>query len=201
MNKITKDGIIKKSNIFVYQILEWLASGNFHVVNGQALNIEFTNKFNIQGLTPSIEDIRNALYYATDKLKPPTELFIYVDGASSGNPGPAGIGVAIYNQNKDLIDKISESIGNATNNVAEYMAVIKALEYSLSQNTKNVTIFSDSELIVKQLNGEYSIKNEILKTLVLKVDKLIDEFTKVKIIHVPREENKLANKFATQATK
>ncbi len=189
MNKITKDGIIEKTNIFVYQILEWLASGK----SQETIINENSNILK--------EDICNALYYAADKLKPPTELFIYVDGASSGNPGPAGIGVAIYNQNKDLIDKISESIGNATNNVAEYMAMMKALKYALSKNTKNVTIFSDSELVVKQLNGEYLIKNTALKDLVFKIAKLIEKFSKVKIIHVPREKNELANKLATQATK
>jgi len=189
MNKITKDGIIENTNIFVYQILEWLASGK----SQETIIIENPNI--------SKEGIRNALYYAADKLKPPTKLFIYVDGASNGNPGPAGIGLAIYNENKELIDKISECIGNATNNIAEYMAVIRALEYSLSQKIKNVTIFSDSELIVKQLNGEYLIKNKALKSLVFKIAKLSDKFTELKIIHVAREKNKLADKLATWATK
>lgn len=189
MNKITKDGIIENTNIFVYQILEWLASGK--------------SKETIINEIPyiSIEDINNALYYAADKLKPPTELIIYVDGASSGNPGPAGIGLAIYNKNKDLIDKISESIGEVTNNVAEYMAIMKALEYALPKNINNITIFSDSELVVKQLNGEYLIKNNTLKTLVFKIAKLIDKFTNVKITYVSRENNKLANTLATQAIK
>ncbi|MFH1562150.1 MAG: ribonuclease HI family protein [Nitrospirota bacterium] len=125
----------------------------------------------------------------------------YVDGASSGNPGPAGIGVAIYNEKEDLIAQISEFIGKTTNNVAEYSAVIKALEYALSQNTKNLTIFSDSELIVKQLNGEYLIKNTTLKTLAFKASELMDKFTKVKIIYIPREKNKLADKLASQSVK
>ncbi|MEW6096791.1 MAG: reverse transcriptase-like protein [bacterium] len=189
MNKITKDGIIEKTNIFVYQILEWLAAGK--------------SQETIISENPDIskEDISKALYYAADKLKPIEKLFIYVDGASSGNPGPAGIGIVIYNKNKHLIDKISEFIGNATNNVAEYMAVIKALEYSLSKNTNQVTIFSDSELVVKQLNGEYLIKNKTLKTLVFKVAKLIDKFKNVKIIYVPREKNELADKLADQSIK
>lgn len=137
-----------------------------------------------------------------EKLKSPSQLFIYVDGASSGNPGPAGIGVAIYNENKELIDKISQSIGETTNNVAEYMALIKALEYALARKVKNVTLFSDSELVVRQLNGKYLVKNKTLKILVSQVViKLIAQFTKVEVIHVLREENKLANKLATQATK
>ena len=130
-----------------------------------------------------------------------TSLVCYVDGASSGNPGPAGIGVAIYNEKGDLLTQISEFIGKATNNVAEYTAVIKALEYALSQNTKKLTIFSDSELIVKQLTGKYLIKNAALKTLAFKASKLIDKLTKVKIIHIPREKNKLADKLAGQAIK
>jgi len=189
MNKITQDGILENTNIFVYQILEWLASGK----SQETIISEYPDI--------SKEDISNALYYAAEKLKSPTELFIYVDGASSGNPGPAGIGVAIYNKNKDLIDKISQSIGETTNNVAEYRAVISALEYALDRKIKKITIFSDSELVVKQLNGEYLIKNKALKTLVFKIAKLIDKFTQVEIISISREENKLANKLATRATK
>lgn len=146
------------------------------------------------------EDVHAVLSYATEELKSPTQLFMYVDGASSGNPGPAGIGLAIYNENKDLIDKISQSIGETTNNVAEYTALIKALEYALARKVKNVRIFSDSELVVKQLNGKYLVKNKTLKILVVKVAKLIDKFTNVEIVHLPREENKLANKLARQAT-
>lgn len=189
MTRITKNGIIQNTNIFVYQLLEWLACGKSQ------------EKIIAENPNISKEDITKALYYAANKLKPIDELIIYVDGAASGNPGPAGIGIAIYNKYEDLIDKISESIGNATNNVAEYKAIIKALEYALSENAKNVTIFSDSELVVKQLNGEYLIKNKTLKTLVFKVAKLSEQFSKVKIIHIIREKNRLANKLATQATK
>ncbi len=128
-------------------------------------------------------------------------LICYVDGASSGNPGPAGIGIVIYNEKEELLTQISEFIGQTTNNVAEYRAVIKTLEYAVSQNTKNLTIFSDSELIVKQLNGEYLIKNTVLKTLAFKVSKLINNLSRVKIIYIPREKNKLADKLAGQAIK
>lgn len=163
-----------------------------------------SNKMNYPIITKysdsSKEDIHPALFDAAEELSSPTQLFIYVDGASSGNPGPAGIGVAIYNEKKDLLDKISQSIGETTNNVAEYMALIKALEYALAKKVKNVRIFSDSELVVRQLNGKYLVKNKTLKILVVKVAKLIDKFSQVEIVHLSREENKLANKLAQQAT-
>ncbi len=106
------------------------------------------------------------------------------DGGSRGNPGPGAIGVIVRNDG-NIIEKYAEKIGEATNNIAEYKALIKALELA-SKHTDELTCFLDSELIVKQLMGEYKVKNEKLLPLFLKVQKVQENFKKIKYIHVSR---------------
>ncbi|HTZ42081.1 MAG TPA: ribonuclease HI family protein [Candidatus Omnitrophota bacterium] len=107
------------------------------------------------------------------------------DGGSRGNPGPAAIGV-IVRRDEEIITQYTEKIDDCTNNVAEYKALVKALEMA-SQFTKDeVTCVLDSELLVKQLLGEYSIKSKNLLPLFLKVQKLQENFNKIKYVHVPR---------------
>jgi len=124
-------------------------------------------------------------------------LIAYCDGASSGNPGPMGIGVAIYKDGK-IVKGISEYIGKGTNNVAEYTAVIRALETALAMNEKIVSIRSDSELLIKQLNGNYKVKAMHLKELNRKVHALCLNLN-VSFEHVPRERNKVADKLSKKA--
>lgn len=125
------------------------------------------------------------------------KLIIYTDGASRGNPGHAGIGVAIYT-GEELVEVVSEYIGQTTNNVAEYYAFIKGLEKARDLGAKEVDCYLDSELLVKQLSGEYRVKNEGLKPLYSRVRKIINDFNRVTVKHVPREENKVADKMANQ---
>jgi ribonuclease HI len=108
------------------------------------------------------------------------------DGGSRGNPGPAAIGVIIRKEDQ-ILTRYSEKIDNCTNNVAEYKALIKALELA-SQFSKEevVTCVLDSELLVKQLLGEYQIKSSNLLPLFLKVQKLQENFNKIKYVHVSR---------------
>jgi ribonuclease HI len=107
------------------------------------------------------------------------------DGGARGNPGPAAIGVIVRKDGK-ILTQYSEKIGTATNNVAEYEALIKALELASRQSDKEVTCILDSELVVKQLLGEYAVRNSKLRELFLKVQKLQDRFEKVRYIHVSR---------------
>ena len=125
---------------------------------------------------------------------------IFTDGASSGNPGPAAIGVVIK-ENGETIKTISKGIGNATNNVAEYTALIFALQEALVQQATEVSVKTDSELLYKQVIGEYQIKNEQLKLLFEQVQHLRSGFKVFKIQHVPREQNKEADKLGQQAIK
>jgi len=115
---------------------------------------------------------------------------IYTDGASRGNPGEAGIGFVLVNEKGKIIKEFSSFVGIRTNNAAEYMALIKALEEAKKLKATEVTVFSDSELMVKQL------KNEGLKPLYEKVQKLKNAFKSVSFIHIPRSQNKRADELA-----
>ena len=127
-------------------------------------------------------------------------LTIYVDGASRGNPGKAGVGVIIYDDKKNVLKKMKQYLGEkTTNNVAEYVALIYALQEGLILQAKRLTVYSDSELVVKQLEGSYRIKNELLKIFFKLVEHLREGFEEVKIKHIDREENKEADKLANQA--
>ena len=108
------------------------------------------------------------------------------DGGSRGNPGKGAIGVIVREEGK-ILTKYSKKLGIVTNNIAEYEALIKALELA-SKFTKEITCFLDSELVVKQLLGEYRVKNRNLLELFLKVQKLQENFNRVAYKHVPRED-------------
>ncbi|MBI5560424.1 MAG: ribonuclease HI family protein [Deltaproteobacteria bacterium] len=134
------------------------------------------------------------------RLFPQTErLIIYVDGASRGNPGKAGAGAVIKGADGRVVKEIRKSLGVATNNVAEYMALITALTDARDMGGKSVHVFADSELIVKQINGEYRVKSEGLKTLYQKVIAIKGDFSEFRITHIPREKNKEADTLANAA--
>jgi len=126
-------------------------------------------------------------------------LIIKTDGGARGNPGPAGIGAVFYDENKTVIKKFSDYIGEATNNVAEYEAVILAMQKAKSsfgkESAKKMSLdFKlDSELVVKQLNHEYKIQEENMQKLFLKIWNLMLDFGAVSFSHIPREENKEAD--------
>ena len=126
-------------------------------------------------------------------------LKIYVDGASHGNPGPAGIGILILDESGSIVGEISEYVGEKTNNEAEYLALIRALREALKFSPRETQIFSDSELIVKQLRGEYRVRGEHLKPLHSEVLKLLSKLKNIEIKYVEREENRVADRLANQA--
>jgi len=134
------------------------------------------------------------------------QLTIYTDGGAIGNPGPAAFAYVIY-KDKEIIDSHSESIGVATNNVAEYTGLIRALErvkkLLLSSNSKPLTsiiVFSDSSLMVNQLNGLFKVKNAVIRELVLKVRVLEGEIkTPIIYKHILREKNQLADSLVKRA--
>jgi len=123
---------------------------------------------------------------------------LYVDGASQGNPGESGIGAIIY-KGENVVKNISQYIGITTNNVAEYVALIYGLQETLIQNIKNITINTDSELLYKQLKGEYKVRDNTLKIFHNIIKHLLTGFEKSEIIHIPRERNKGADRLATLA--
>lgn len=127
------------------------------------------------------------------------KLFLNVDGASRGNPGPAAIGVTVKDENNRLLASISETIGNTTNNQAEYRALIAGLEKAINLGAKEVVVNSDSELLVKQLQGHYRVKNAELKSLYSEVVKLAYSLARFRIAAIPRELNREADKLANMA--
>jgi ribonuclease HI len=124
---------------------------------------------------------------------------IYTDGASRNNPGPAAIGALIKDGAGQTVATISETIGTATNNQAEYTAVITALEKAIGLGARRVVIKSDSELVVKQLNGEYKVKKAGLRPLYQEVVRLAGALENFTIAHIPRAQNKEADGLANQA--
>lgn len=141
------------------------------------------------------------------------ELIIYTDGGARGNPGPAACGAVIKNKQGEVILKTSKYLGRATNNVAEYEALILALQKAKgvfkahckdamnrvsATKIKNLECYLDSELVVKQLNHEYKIKDENMQKLFIKVWNLTLDFDSVKFMHIPRKENKLADEMVNR---
>ena len=127
------------------------------------------------------------------------ELIIFTDGGARGNPGPAGIGVAIYDNNRELLKTYKEYIGDTTNNIAEYRGALKALEIAKELNAEIVHMYLDSELVVKQINREYKVKNEEFGKIFIKIHNIIQNFKKVDFTHVGRKENKLADSLVNEA--
>lgn len=128
-------------------------------------------------------------------------MVINTDGASRGNPGPAAIGVTIKDEQGKLITAISQPIGPATNNQAEYRAIIVALEEAIRLDAKQVELFSDSELVVRQINGRYRVKNAALQPLYQQVRQLQSQLKDFTITHIPRQQNQEADSLASKALK
>jgi ribonuclease HI len=128
-----------------------------------------------------------------------TKLIINVDGACRGNPGPAAIGVTLKDEHACVIASLSQKIGITTNNQAEYRALIAALKKADSLGVRQVSVFSDSELMVRQMNGLYRVKNASLLPLYLEVKKLSAAFESFSLKAIPREQNREADQLANLA--
>jgi ribonuclease HI len=126
------------------------------------------------------------------------KLKIYTDGGARGNPGPAGCGVVVYNAQDKKIEEDFSFIDRATNNQAEYEALILGLKKAKELKATEVDCYSDSKLIVEQLNHNYKIKNPALGFLFIKVWNLSQSFKKVQFFYIPREQNKEADKLVNQ---
>ena len=127
------------------------------------------------------------------------KLVIFVDGGSRGNPGPSGIGIVVKDEKGKTVKEFNKYIGIATNNVAEYSAVIYGLQEALIEKADKVELKLDSELVAQQLKGEYRVKNEKIKPLFAQTLHLISGFKKVEIKNIPREKNKEADKLVNKA--
>ena len=126
-----------------------------------------------------------------------SDLIAYVDGGSHGNPGPSGIGVVIEALGGETV-RIARWIGHQDNNVAEYVALMEALQHAVSVKAKALHVYSDSEVVVKQMTGEYNCRSPRLHSLNWTCRKLARSL-KFSIAHVPRERNRDANALANHA--
>ena len=122
-----------------------------------------------------------------------------VDGGSRGNPGPAAYGVVVRDPRGEIVARLKKYIGNSTNNVAEYFGLIAALDYAQNHGIRALRIESDSELMVKQMRGQYKVKSEELKPLFERAKKISQTFESFRISHVYREQNKEADALVNQA--
>lgn len=123
---------------------------------------------------------------------------LFTDGGARGNPGPAAIGAVLYKNDK-VVGKVSQYIGETTNNQAEYQAIMEGLNLALSKNIDELECFLDSELVVKQLNQEYKVKDKELAKIFVKVWNLSLKFKKISFSHIRREFNKEADKLVNEA--
>lgn len=129
------------------------------------------------------------------------KLRIFVDGCSLGNPGPAGIGYLIFDEDGRLLSKKWKHVGVRTNNEAEYLAAIEALREALSLGASEVELLSDSELLVKQIRGEYAVRSSRLAPLHEELMRLAGSFKRFAVSHVRRDENREADELARLAAR
>ena len=127
-------------------------------------------------------------------------VIVNIDGGSRGNPGPAAAGVVIRAQDDGtVLHMAGVYVGRATNNVAEYNGLLEALKRAAALGADEIEILSDSELLVKQMNGEYRVRNAALKPLFEEANRLWNKFAKVTVRYIPREQNQEADKLANKA--
>ncbi len=127
------------------------------------------------------------------------EATIHVDGASIGNPGPAGAGVVIVDRHNKKVAEICEPLGVTTNNVAEYRALILGLRKARELGVRSLHVRADSELMVKQISGDYRVKDEKLRALSREAKDIIDSFDFFDILHIDRSENRAADRLSKRA--
>lgn len=120
----------------------------------------------------------------------------YIDGGARGNPGPAGYGVRIENEAGELVAELHGALGVATNNVAEYNGLLAALQWAVDHHEREVLVRADSELLVKQMRGEYKVKHPGLQPLYVRARLLVMQLDKVRFEHVRREFNKEADRLS-----
>ncbi len=124
---------------------------------------------------------------------------LFTDGGARGNPGPAGIGARLLTPAGDVAEELGAAIGRATNNVAEYRALLAGLEMALDLGVERLDVFLDSELVVRQVNGQYKVKDAGLKPLHAQACLLLSRFHDVQVGHVRREQNAEADRLVNEA--
>jgi probable phosphoglycerate mutase len=126
------------------------------------------------------------------------QAILHTDGGARGNPGPAGIGAVLKDRDGNVVGEIGRGIGVATNNVAEYTALIEGLKLAQAKGVTEIDVRMDSKLVVFQVLGEWKIKNDALRQLAARAERLLRGFDRKSLTYVPREQNAEADKLANQ---
>lgn len=134
-------------------------------------------------------------------MRPTPASELYIDGASRGNPGSASVGAAIKQPDGTVVETLSKTVGETTNNVAEYLALLYGLQLACRLGLKNLLVKTDSELLARQINGEYKVRDPQLRLLHDLARHLMEVFSSCRVVHIPREENTLADGLAAEAIK
>ena len=151
------------------------------------------------GVEPGMDTNMDTKKSGKPTLRVSGHIQLYTDGASRGNPGKSGIGVVVLDGEKNILAEVSEYIGDATNNVAEYKALIRGVEKVLEFSPSRVDVFADSELMVRQLNGRYKVRAPSILPLYNEARKLLGMLSESQVQYVPREQNSLADALANRA--
>jgi ribonuclease HI len=152
----------------------------------------------LEAVRAAVEALEPPRASESRSAKPPEALRVHIDGASRGNPGPAGVGVLFLGPDGRVVERLHRGIGDATNNVAEYAALLLALERASAMGVRDIEAYSDSELLVRQLQGRYQVKHPTLRSLHAKARERIAGFRRFTIHHVPRESNAEADTLANR---
>lgn len=126
-------------------------------------------------------------------------LRLFSDGAARGNPGPAGAGAVLVDPEGQVVARLGKFLGVQTNNYAEYMGLLLGLKHARSLDVKDLEVLADSELLIRQLQGRYQVKSPGLRPLYEEAQGLLKQFSRVKLLHVPREKNKAADEMSNRA--
>jgi ribonuclease HI len=149
---------------------------------------------------PSAKNVSSSLFGEETSAQAPSKFIIaHIDGGARGNPGPAGYGIVVRDSAGKQIAELSEFLGHRTNNFAEYSALIAALEYARRNGHTALKVVSDSELLVRQMNGQYKVKSPDLRPLYERARSLVRQFEWFSIEHARREQNREADRLANEA--
>src|SRR5216684_1528286 len=135
----------------------------------------------------------------TDAALAPSKVRVYSDGAARGNPGPSGAGAVLVDLSGNVVDRLGKYLGIQTNNYAEYMGLLLGLKRARELGIREVEVFADSELMIRQLGGRYQVRSPSLRPLYEQALRLLNDFSRVKLVHVPRKMNAAADEMSNRA--
>ena len=135
----------------------------------------------------------------TDSALAPSKVRVYSDGAARGNPGPSGAGAVLVDSSGNVVDRLGKYLGIQTNNYAEYMGLLLGLKRARELGIREVEVFADSELMIRQLGGRYQVRSPSLRPLYEQALRLLNDFSRVKLVHVPRKMNAAADEMSNRA--